>query len=521
MSVQVSYKKQTLLGIIGLLLLFLTIEAIANVWWATQINCEFEENEIFMNMNEEKRRQLCVDLYEVKTLGDELIPNQQSSSVTINSLGFRGDEFSSEKPENVYRIFMLGGSTMFGHGATSDKTTIPGYTQDFFQKYDAEFKIEIINGGIQGADSYAETSIIENKLINYSPDMVIIYDGWNDLRANNTAESVYNNWNLICNLGKQNNFDVIIALQPIAGFGNKMLTQQESEYSVLGTNYDDVPLINSLPEYEKYTSNLNDLENCTSSINLRTVFDNESSPIYWDQGHVSDNGNNIVAKALFDEILEFIPRDTLSTIPTTYDAGEINENKFEDQIRYLLSNYKTTLMIGSIFSFELHLPPVSDIQETEEILPNIEIKERIFETQSQIFDDDKIHIEIEIFDNQDYQKQLRIKTINETDNSFIPNVTYFLKIVKDDEIILSDFFYVEDKIFILDVIPNNSKSIIVSGERQYDHNAFIASVNPPLKISGSILETDVDYDFIIELRTIYEKSNWIFSLDGFHAQIVK
>jgi hypothetical protein len=65
------------------------------------------------------------------------------------------------------------------------------------------------------------------------------------------------------------------------------------------------------------------------------------------------------------------------------------------------------------------------------------------------------------------------------------------------------------------------KSIAVSGERQYDHNAFIASVNPPLKISGPILETDVDYDFIIELRTIYEKSNWIFSLDGFHAQIVK
>ena len=96
MSVQVSYKKQTLLGIIGLLILFLTIEAIANVWWVTQINCEFEENEIFMNMNDGKKRQLCVDLYEVKTLGDELIPNQQSSSVTINSLGFRGDEFSSE-----------------------------------------------------------------------------------------------------------------------------------------------------------------------------------------------------------------------------------------------------------------------------------------------------------------------------------------------------------------------------------------------------------------------------------------
>jgi hypothetical protein len=44
MSVQVSYKKQTVLGIIGTTILLLVI---ANVWWVTQINCEFEQNEIF------------------------------------------------------------------------------------------------------------------------------------------------------------------------------------------------------------------------------------------------------------------------------------------------------------------------------------------------------------------------------------------------------------------------------------------------------------------------------------------
>ena len=42
MSVQVSYKKQVTLGIIGLVILFLVIELVANVWWITQINCEFE-----------------------------------------------------------------------------------------------------------------------------------------------------------------------------------------------------------------------------------------------------------------------------------------------------------------------------------------------------------------------------------------------------------------------------------------------------------------------------------------------
>ena len=124
MSVQVSYKKQTLLGIIGLLILFLTIEAIANVWWVTQINCEFEENEIFMNMNEEKRRQLCVDLYDVKTSGDQLIPNQQNNSVTINSLGFRGDEFSPEKSDGLITNTNRGFYDKWVNASSSNITTL-------------------------------------------------------------------------------------------------------------------------------------------------------------------------------------------------------------------------------------------------------------------------------------------------------------------------------------------------------------------------------------------------------------
>ena len=85
MSVQVSYKKQTTLGLIGLLILFLIIEIIANVWWSTQVNCEFENNEIFSQMDAEKKRQLCVDLYEIKTSGMQLIPNQASQTITINN----------------------------------------------------------------------------------------------------------------------------------------------------------------------------------------------------------------------------------------------------------------------------------------------------------------------------------------------------------------------------------------------------------------------------------------------------
>ena len=58
LSVQVSYKKQATLGIIGIAIILLAVELIANVWWVTQIHCEFEQNEIFQDLNEAEKRQL-------------------------------------------------------------------------------------------------------------------------------------------------------------------------------------------------------------------------------------------------------------------------------------------------------------------------------------------------------------------------------------------------------------------------------------------------------------------------------
>jgi len=507
MSVQVSYKKQTLLGLIGLLILFLVIEVIANVWWITQINCEFENNEIFQQMEDEKRRQLCVDLYEIKTSGMEIIPNQQSQSVTINSLGFRGDDFSIEKLDSTYRIFMLGGSTMFGHGATSDKTTIPGYLQAFFQENFEVYDIQIINSGIQGADSFDELNLIQTKLLDFSPNMMVIYDGWNDLRENNSPDVIYNNWNSMCELGEKNGVDVMVILQPIAGFGNKPLTEQEMNYVKNGKDYDNNLLINSYQEYEKYAQNLKKLDTCTMNLNLTGVFDDEISPIYWDQGHISDKGNNIIAKSLGEKIIELLPNNLPKSIERIQVIESIDSSE-SIQFRYIFANYKTPIMINSIFSFENNTQNIID-----------KPKKTVYETQSKIYNNEEISIQIKILDNDLQTKTLEIKTVNDTNESNISNVTYFLQILKNDNIILSDFFYVEEEIFVLDFETNNLEEIIILGERQYDHNALIAKKDSPIKISGPILENDEEYEFVIELRTIYDSSNWVFSLNDFRAQV--
>ena len=516
MSVQVSYKKQTILGIIGLLIIFLAIELVANVWWMTQMNCEFEENEIFNQMDDAKKRQLCVDLYEVKTLGNELVPNQKSDSININNLGFRGGEFSTDKPTSVYRIFMLGGSTMFGHGATSDETTIPGFVQNYFQEDYNELNIEVINGGIQGADSFDELKLIETKLLNYSPNMVVVYDGWNDLREQNSSTEIYDNWRSMCDLGIQNNFDVIIMLQPIAGFGNKLLTEQEYGYSEKGTDYDNSPLINSKKTYDAYTKQLDLLDNCNSSKNLRSIFDDELDPIYWDQGHASDNGNQIVANIISKHVSKILStglNESSSNFSNTND--QYVPSNFESQLKNIASIYKTPLMLNSILTFKL--PEI--ISETPESITSITPKPSIFKTQTKNYGEDQIFIMFEILHENDTKKQIKIKTIREIDESAIPNVTYFLKILHDDKIILNDFFYSESEILRFDIINKNSEIIDIVGARQYDHNAYVGNPETPIILSGPILEKNENYEFVIELRTLYDESNWIFSLDGFSTKI--
>jgi len=408
---------------------------------------------------------------------------------------------------------MLGGSTMFGYGATSDKTTIPGYLKEFFYRDYEEYDIEIINSGIQGADSFDELNLIKTKLLNYSPNMIIIYDGWNDLRERNSASTIYNNWDSMCKLGKESGMDVMVVLQPIAGFGDKVLTKQEIEFSETGRDYENNLLINSYGKYQKYTKNLENLDSCEMSVNLRGVFDNESVPIYWDQGHVSDKGNNLIAKALQEKIIQLLPKNLPESIQSKQEY-ETENSQTETQIRYLLSSYKTPIMINNIFSF-------GNIEKkfVESVID--EQKKTIFETQSKVYNENEISIIIEVLrENDDKTKLLEIKTVNHTTDSNIQNVTYFLKIIKDNEIILSDFFYVEEEIFVLEVKTDNLGEMKIFGDRQYDHSAIIADYDQPVKILGPILENDERYEFVIELRTINDTSNWIFSLNDFHTEVI-
>ena len=263
----------------------------------------------------------------------ELIP--ANDNINYNSLGFRGSEFSVVKPVDTYRIFLLGGSTMIGSGASSDETTKPGILQKIFDSDNSVKRIEVINAAFFGANSKTEFNFISQKLVNYQPDLLIIYDGLNDLKADYPIEHVKHNWKSSCELGKENNFDVIISLQPIPGFGNKKLTHQELVNSFVGQDHYGYQLITAKSTYDYMARELLSLQNdCKYVVDLRGHYDDISGPIYWDQGHVSDTANLVTAEKFYEIVNEVIFNK------------KSNENKFHS----VISKYNSPIIASYLLS---------------------------------------------------------------------------------------------------------------------------------------------------------------------------
>lgn len=359
MSVQVSYKKQFLIYLFLFLILVVVTEIGSRIYEYQQPSeCGLLNSGAYTNVNDSLKNQICQDMNKIvfeKPSITVLKPDQHLETININSFGFRGDEIIKEKPEGTYRIFLVGGSTLFGWGSTSDQNTISGFLQKMFNEVKVDKKIEIINAGVPGANSIREIHYIKNFLLEFNPDMIIIYDGVNDasnaiINKNDlgkapenkmkevqknfneliktylqmyrtpfvlnylifvgTSSTSYdinsisemkenwtNRWTDICKWSDSKNIKVIVTLQPALGTGNKIL--YADEIITLESNESQM-LVKAINELE---SPLNKLSNvCFETSDLRGAFDEVESPIFWDDQHINDLGNKIIAKKLFELI---------------------------------------------------------------------------------------------------------------------------------------------------------------------------------------------------------------------------
>lgn len=123
-----------------------------------------------------------------------------------NSRGLRGPEFESQKPEGVFRVIILGGSSAYGIGAGTFELSFIGVLAAELNKgLAAGKKIEVINAAQPGFNSTQEFIFLQQELLDYNPDMVIFFDGYNDVQIavaykDNFPEGAY--WETPFNYGE-------------------------------------------------------------------------------------------------------------------------------------------------------------------------------------------------------------------------------------------------------------------------------------------------------------------------------
>ena len=105
-----------------------------------------------------------------------------SGNATINRRQFRSTrELPARKQAGVARIFITGGSVAFGSGAPSQDRTIGGYLEAELNRGVAEPRFRVHTLANPAWVSTHERILIENRLSEWQPDLVISFSGLNDV----------------------------------------------------------------------------------------------------------------------------------------------------------------------------------------------------------------------------------------------------------------------------------------------------------------------------------------------------
>ena len=370
MSVQVSYKKQIVFYALLLIIVLIAFEMMSQGIAKPHVydGCvnRLEGSGIYPTVSKSDLKELCKNYYETNVfMSDDRsiiiqFPSQYSKSVNINSIGLRGPEIE-HKQLDVTRILMLGGSTTFGWYALDDNGTIPHYLQKKLNQDQKKF--EVINAGHLSAASAFETKFLKENL-NLEPDIVIVYDGHNDMTTplsidtpeskmqlqmlfkhvdsifysprlvekilheiesnillqtqnkTNAATVDYTeedyvkradrweeNWSKTCDELASKDLKIIIFLQPILGSDNKDMTNYQTRAMHEGS-------MKSLDHYYLFKEKIPKInEHCTNVVDISNVFHDVDVPVFADPMHTGNYGNEIVADRIYEKILPIVLDD--------------------------------------------------------------------------------------------------------------------------------------------------------------------------------------------------------------------
>jgi len=123
-----------------------------------------------------------------------LRPNYEISGkdihIKVDSLGFRGPEFTREKPPHTVRIACLGASTTFSAEASSNDEVWTKLLQDKLQTAHPDVHFEVINAGVPGYTSAENLKNLRFRVLPLHPDVVLYYEANNEIVKDTRALAI-------------------------------------------------------------------------------------------------------------------------------------------------------------------------------------------------------------------------------------------------------------------------------------------------------------------------------------------
>ena len=248
-------------------------------------------------------------------------PNVSGKYITTNDYGMRSkwnlkemvQRARNNRSKGVRNIIILGGSVAFGYGAVDDKNTISGVLNNMLK----EDGYEVFNLAQGGYTSFMDLFSLSAIGLYLEPDIIIVMEGYADTyhlfyesRGGELAWGLfsesdkqldpefslnfhYQNLDAILRLGSHRCRKVILALQPLSGFENNSIIENEKIKKMWGF----YPRIREMMRLAAKNNN-------SKFIDLSVIFKKEknSSINFFDKAHLTGSGQKKVAKFLVKTI---------------------------------------------------------------------------------------------------------------------------------------------------------------------------------------------------------------------------
>ena len=219
--------------------------------------------------------------------------------IHVDKEGFQYTAVPGSKPE--YSILILGGSVAYGAYAST-------YAETYFVKLahllaQKEIHAEIYVLAAGAWISTDELLAFVLKGLNKSPDMVIFFDGLNDLtnidkQYGRRTAAYLRNMEKAKTITAGYGMTIVYALQPFLP-GKKKLTPLEKQILKMTKGVDGLA-----PYYEKMRCGLRSLEDNRQAyfVDCSKIFDQETATTFTDIWHFTDPGHQMVAEYLAEKL---------------------------------------------------------------------------------------------------------------------------------------------------------------------------------------------------------------------------